>query len=167
MSLEDELGLRKPVALLGHKALLSTYYTASRLRKKAGEFFRPFTLTDVQFNLMMLLKHQSGDEKGLSQAHLSDMMLVNRANITSLVDRMEKAGFVARTPAPFDRRSNIIKLTPRGKKLIERVEPLYTKEVERIMAALKEPEQKRLIVMLEKIRSNIGDSSEKKKAPKT
>lgn len=167
MTLEDELGLQKPVALLGHKALLSMCYTASRLRKKAGEFFRPFTLTDVQFNLMMLLKHQSGNKKGLSQVQLSDMMLVNRANITSLVDRMETAGLVARTPAPSDRRTNIIKLTTRGKKLLERVEPMYAREVEGIMAALKEPEQKKLIAMLEKIRSNIGDSNGKKKAPKT
>ena len=156
MSLEDELGLRKPVALLGHKALLSTYYTASRLRKKAGEFFRPFTLTDVQFNLMMLLQHQSGPVEGLSQAQLSDMMLVNRANITSLVDRMEKSGLVERTPAPSDRRLNIIKLTDRGKKLLDKTETLYIEEVERIMAALKEPEQKKLIAMLEKVRSNIG-----------
>ena len=41
MSLEDELGLRKPVALLGHKALLSTYYTASRLRKKSRRILSP------------------------------------------------------------------------------------------------------------------------------
>ena len=98
MSLEAELGLRKPVALLAHEALLNTYYTASCLRKKAGEFLRPFGLTDVQFNLMML---------------------VNRANITSLIDRMEKAGLVARTSTPSDRRYNIIKLTGRGKKLLQ------------------------------------------------
>jgi len=164
MTLEDELGLQKPVVLLGHKALLSMYYTASRLRKKAGEFFRPFTLTDVQFNLMMLLKHQSGSRRGLSQAQLSDMMLVNRANITSLMDRMETAGLVARTPASSDRRMNIIKLTTRGKKLLERVEPMYAKEVERIMAALKEPEQKKLIAMLEKIRSNIHGTEAEQKA---
>lgn len=156
MSLELELGLKKPVALLAHEALLSTYYTASNLRKKAGQFLQPFGLTDVQFNLMMLLKHQSMQGEGLTQAQLSSMMLVNRANITALVDRMERADLVSRTSSPFDRRSNIIKLTDSGRKMLERIEPLYAQEVKRIMAVLVESEQKRLIGMLEKVRSNIN-----------
>ncbi len=156
MSLELELGLNKPVSLLAHEALLSTYYTASNLRKKAGQFLQPFGLTDVQFNLMMLLQNQSRQGEGLSQAQLSSMMLVNRANITALIDRMERAGFVCRNSSPSDRRSNIIKLTESGKKLLERIEPLYAQEVKRIMAVLMESEQKRLIGMLEKVRSNIN-----------
>ena len=157
MSLEVELGLTTPVAVLAHEALLNTYYTASRLRKTASDFLRPFGLTDVQFNLMMLLKHQSGPGGGLNQAQISHMMLVNRANITSLVDRMEKADLVTRTAAPSDRRYNIIKLTGRGKELLAEIEPLYADEVKRIMAALVEAEQKELIVMLEKIRGNISE----------
>jgi len=159
MSLEVELRFKKPIALLAHKALLNIYYTASCLRKKAGEFLRPFGLTDVQFNLMMLLKHQTIPQIGLSQAQLSNMMLVNRANITSLIDRMEKAGFVERTPSPSDRRSNIVRLSGQGEKLLAKIEPLYAKQVKRIMAKLKKAEQKRLTAMLEKIRSNISEPS--------
>ncbi len=157
MSLEIELGLNKPVALLAHEALLSTYYTASYLRKKAEHFLQPFGLTDVQFNLMMLLKHQSRRNEGLTQAQLSSMMLVNRANITALMDRMERAGFVTRTSSPSDRRSNIIVLTESGKELLDKIEPLYAQEVKRIMDVLVEDEQKRLIGMLEKVRSNIKE----------
>jgi DNA-binding MarR family transcriptional regulator len=157
MSLDVDLSFRNPVKMLAHEALLSTYFTASCLRKKAGHFLQPFGLTDVQFNLMMLLQHQSGPDEGLAQAQLSEMMLVNRANITSLIDRMEKAGLVARTSAPTDRRYNIIVLTSYGKKLLSRIEPLYAKEVQRIMDVLLENEQKRLIGMLEKIRSNITE----------
>jgi DNA-binding MarR family transcriptional regulator len=156
MSLELELGLKRPVALLAHEALLSTYYTASNLRKKAGHFLQPFGLTDVQFNLMVLLMHQSRQGEGLTQAQISSMMLVNRANITALIDRMEKAGLVTRTSSPSDRRTNIIVLTNTGRKLMEKIEPLYAKEVKRIMAVLVEDDQKRLIGMLEKVRSNIN-----------
>ncbi|MGA1980484.1 MAG: MarR family transcriptional regulator [Sedimentisphaerales bacterium] len=157
MPLERELGLIKPITLQPHKALLNIYYTASRLRRRAGEFLRRFGLTDVQFNLMMLLHHQSGTKGGLSQARLSDMMLVNRANITSLIDRMEKSDLVVRTTTPEDRRYNVVKLTAHGKKLLAQVELLYAREVKRIMAALEEAEQKRLITMLEKIRGSIEE----------
>ena len=155
MALEQELGLKKGFSILEHEAILNIYYTTSRIKKRAEEFFRSFGLTDVQFNVMALLEHHSGPEEGLSQAQLSDMMLVNRANITSLIDRMEKAGLVVRTASPGDRRYNIVKLTSRGKKLFVKVDPLYVKEVKKIMACLTEAEQKRLIQMLEKIRSKL------------
>jgi DNA-binding MarR family transcriptional regulator len=156
MALEQELGLRKPIKLLAHRALLNIYYTASCLKKRADEFFRGFGLTDVQFNVMMLLQYQSGSEGGLSQAELSDMMLVNRANVTSLIDRMEKAQLVVRTASPGDRRYNIVKMTSRGRRLFGKVEPLYAKQVQQIMAVFKEGEQKRLIAMLGRIRGELA-----------
>ena len=155
MGLEQELGLKKGFSVTAHEAVLNIYYTAAQLKKEAAEFFRPFGLTDVQFNIMMLLFHQSGAEEGLSQAQLSNMMLVNRANITSLIDRMERTKLVVRTSAPDDRRFNIVKLTADGKKLLTEVEPLYAKLVKKIMAALKETEQKRMIGTLEKIRCSL------------
>ncbi len=155
MSLEHELGLKKPIAMLGHEALLNIYFTATCIKKRAVEFLRPFGLTDVQLNVLMLLHHQSGDDGGLSQAQISDMMLVNRANITSLIDRMEKAKLVVRTAAADDRRYNIIKLTERGKKIFAKVDPLYANKVKNSMVILKEAEQKKLIRMLEKVRANL------------
>lgn len=156
MSLKEELNLRKPVALLSHRALLNIYYTASCLKKRADEFFRPYKLTDVQFNLMALLSRQVEPGEGLSQAQISEMMLVNRANITSLVDRMEKASLVRRTTSPEDRRSNVIKLTARGKKLFAQLDSLYIKEVKKVMAPLKESEQESLMAMLGKVRKKLS-----------
>ena len=154
MGLEQELGLRRGLKVLEHEAILNIYYTASLIKKRADEFFRTFGLTDVQFNVMMLLIYQSGREGGLSQAQLSDMMLVNRANITSLIDRMEKAELVVRT-ATKDRRYNIVKLTESGKKLFEKVEPLYASQIKKTMSGLSEAEQKKLKQMLEKVRHRL------------
>ena len=156
MSLENELGFRKPFGFVSHEALLSVYYTTTCIKKRAGEFFRPFGLTDVQFNLMMLLAHQSGAEEGLSQAQISEMMLVNRANITSLVDRMEKASLVVRTNDSADRRTRIIKLTSHGRELLDRVEQGYFQKISQIMSALSEDEQRVLVELLEKIRTQIA-----------
>ncbi len=155
MPLEQELGLKKGFEVGEHEALLNIYYTASRMKKKADEFFRQFALTDVQFNVMMLLAYQSTENGGLSQAQLSDMMLVNRANITSLIDRMEKAGLVTRTAEPGDRRYNIVKMTAKGKKVFAKVEPSYLEQVRKIMASLDTPELKNLMTMLEKVRRTL------------
>ncbi|MBN1796114.1 MAG: MarR family transcriptional regulator [Sedimentisphaerales bacterium] len=157
MGLTQELGLKKSVAFPPHEALLNIYYTASCLKKYADQFFAPFGLTDVQFNMMMLLKHQSGEQGGLSQAELSRMMLVNRANITSLVDRMEKTGLVQRTADDKDRRYNIVKLTSKGLKHLEEVEPIYAGKVKEIMSPLKEAEMKKLITYLKKVRTELKE----------
>jgi len=156
MSLRRELNLRNPIKSLPHEVLLNVYFTAQCIKKDAGRFFHSFGLTDVQFNLMMLLKHQSDPRQGLSQAQISEMMLVNRANTTTLIDRMEKAGLVQRTASVSDRRTNIIKLSSRGKKLLEEVEPRYADEVQRIMASFNTTEQKKIIALLEKIRQFVN-----------
>jgi len=155
MTLKEELGLKRGYIIPAHEALLNVYYTASMMKKLADAFFGPFGLTDVQFNLMGLLHYESGKEGGLSQAQISDMMLVNRANITSLVDRMENAGLVTRTAHSKDRRFNIIKLTSKGKKLFTKVEPHYIEQVHKVMASLDESELKKLMAMLEKVRRTL------------
>ena len=82
-------------------------------------------------------------------------MLVNRANITTLIDRMEKAGLVARKPVPDDRRYNIIELTPHGVEMYQRVSGIYKRKVGEIMHVLDENELDALKTILEKLRKNL------------
>jgi len=115
MALQHELGHKHPFASKEHEALLSVYFTANRIKRRATDFFRAHELTYVQFNVLSLLKHESGEQGGLTQVELSCMLLVNRANITSIVDRMEKAGLIRRTPTAQDRRYNLVSLTSLGR----------------------------------------------------
>jgi DNA-binding MarR family transcriptional regulator len=156
MPLKEELKLKTGFEIIEHEALLNIYYTANLIKKRADTFFKTFGLTDVQYNVMTLLTYQAGADGGLSQAQLSEKMLVNRANITSLVDRMEKAELVNRTAHSEDRRFNIIKLTTKGTKLFAKVEPHYLEQVQQVMSGATEPEQKKLMVTLEKVRANLG-----------
>jgi DNA-binding MarR family transcriptional regulator len=157
MSLKEELKLKKGFDVVEHEALLNIYYTANLIKKRADVFFRTFGLTDVQYNVMTLLTYQAGPDGGLNQVQLSDKMLVNRANITSLIDRMERAGLVARTAHSSDRRYNIIKLTAKGAKLFTRVEPHYLEQVRQVMSGAAESEQKKLMAILEKVRANLRE----------
>jgi DNA-binding MarR family transcriptional regulator len=155
MSLKSELGMRKNFDFPAHECILGVYYTASRLRKQAGEGFKNYNITEVQFNVLTLLKHQSGESGGLTQVELSRMMLVNRANITTLIDRMEKANLVMRKPVPDDRRYNIIQLTPHGIDMYAQVAGVYHSKIAEIMDVLDEEEMSLLIGMLSKIRKNL------------
>ena len=156
MKLYEELGLRKDFAVIAHEVVLNIFYTSTRLKKKAQEFFLDAGITDVQFNVLMLLFHNSDDSGGMCQAELSRMLLVNRANITSLVDRMEKADLVERSSQPGDRRLKVIKLTKHGRSLVLRLEESYMSEVRAIMSALSDRELDTLLHSLEKIRAKLN-----------
>ncbi|MBP8302542.1 MAG: winged helix-turn-helix transcriptional regulator [Phycisphaerae bacterium] len=155
MSLHRELHLARPFTLCAHEAVLNIYYTGSCLKKRVDQILATVGLTDVQFNLMMLLKYQTAEDGGLGQSELSAMMLVNRANITALVDRMERAGLVVRRSSDLDRRRNVVRLTAHGDALLDQIEPLYAGEVNRVMSVLSESGQRQLISTLECIRGNI------------
>ncbi len=158
MGLKAELGLKKDFASPQLEALLNIYYTGSMIKKLADVLFGRFGLTDVQYNLMNLLHYEGGAERGLSQAQLGEMMMVNRANVTTLIDRMEKSGLVVRTTHKTDRRLKIVKLTAKGEKLFLKVRPYYIKQICQGMSSLDESELRSLGRMLEKVRSNIRNA---------
>ena len=72
----------------------------------------------------------------MSQRELSDLLVVDRSNVTGLLDRMEKAGWVRRDDNPGDRRVYRVSLTAAGRKLWERVCPLYMGTVAEVTRGL-------------------------------
>lgn len=156
MSLEKELGFRHPIKIAPHRTLLNIHYTASLIKKFADEFFKVHGLTDVQFNVLILLTTQVDEKGGLSQVELSRMMLVNRANVTSLIDRMEKGSLVVRVASHDDRRYKIVKLTPHGKRKFQKMAKLYHEKIREIMGILNRKEQNDLVAKLEALRENVA-----------
>jgi DNA-binding MarR family transcriptional regulator len=138
-----------------HEGLLNIFFTGVLLRKRARGFFARHGITEVQFNVLALIHDQAGWDGELTQVELSRLLLVNRSNITSLIDRMEQGGVVTRAPDPDDRRSKVVRLTPKGRKRLLAVEGLYCAEVKRIMKGLTAEEMRMLNVMLGKIREKL------------
>jgi MarR family transcriptional regulator for hemolysin len=58
----------------------------------------------------------------LSQSELADRLGVEGATMVAMVDRLAKAGFVARHACPNDRRINRVILTEAGNRLFETVQ---------------------------------------------
>jgi len=57
---------------------------------------------------------------------------VDRSNVTGLLDRMEKAGWVRRADDPADRRVYRVTVTTSGRALWARIEPRYREVVEQV-----------------------------------
>lgn len=153
MRLHRELKLKQPLASVNHEALLSLVRTSSLMQKLSDRFFSRFGLTDVQFNILMILKEQG--RAGLSQQELSEHLIVTKSNVVGLIDRLERSGYVKRMAHPSDRRFNQIVLTQKGEQLELRIEELYFTEVDKMMNALSGTQKRALIRAMERIREYI------------
>ncbi|HEY3754908.1 MAG TPA: MarR family transcriptional regulator [Opitutaceae bacterium] len=117
----------------GYRLTVAVLTTADALLRSSQKLFRPHGLTAAQFNVMNLL---SDAESGMSQRELSDALVVDKSNVTGLIDRMEKAGWVRRAEDPSDRRVYCVTLTPPGRKLWSKVNPIYLKAVTEVTGEL-------------------------------
>ncbi|MCG3197571.1 MAG: MarR family transcriptional regulator [Candidatus Omnitrophica bacterium] len=159
MGLREELGLPNPIRNHPHEAALSVVLTSDLLNKEADRLLRRFGLTEAQFNVLMLLGHQAGPE-GLSQTEISRFLLVNRANVTGLVDRMEQSGLIARTTTPGDRRLKRIRMTRKGKEALSKAEAAYFGRIQETFGEMGEVERRGLIRALERIRRLLRRSAD-------
>ena len=111
--------------------------TADLFLRESTRLFRPHGLTAPQFNVLNLLAGRA-DGQGYSQRELADTLVVDRSNVTGLLDRMETAGWVRRADDPNDRRVYRVQLTAAGKKLWQKVAPGYADVVAQVTARLGE-----------------------------
>ncbi|MFC1586906.1 MarR family winged helix-turn-helix transcriptional regulator [Planctomycetota bacterium] len=139
-----------------HEALVSVWWTGLLLKKEAKQFFRPYISSEAQFNILMILKYT---KQALTQNDLSQRLLVDKSNITGLVDRMEDLNFIKRNKIKNDRRSYHITLTAKGKKMIDKLDKLYIKKIEAIMSAFSEKEQNDMIRLTKKMRQGLADDA--------
>jgi len=70
-----------------------------------------FSITLPQFDVLAALARK---EEGITMTELSRMLIVSNGNVTGIIDRLVADRLVARQPAPDDRRSFLVRLTPKG-----------------------------------------------------
>ncbi len=130
----------------GYDLVIQVMSVATVMVKESHRLFRPHGLSEAQFNVLNVL---GPEPAGLSQRELSDYLVVDRSNITGLLDRMEKSGWVKRTDHPSDRRIYLVTLTAAGRELWQKVLPEYVAAVQRITAEVPAVDLKRALATLQ------------------
>ncbi len=91
---------------------------------------------------------------------IGERMLLSNANITGLVDRLEKQVFVKRVRSSEDRRKIVVKITEEGTKCVENTIKDYTVWLEKLMEILELSEKQQMVYLLQKIQNNIINMNE-------
>jgi DNA-binding MarR family transcriptional regulator len=104
------------------KAQRLTLASVERELKAAG--LPPLVWYDV------LLEVERAGRAGLRPFELERAMLLAQYNLSRLVDRIERAGFVERRACEDDGRGHLLAITERGKAIRRKMWPIYAQAVE-------------------------------------
>lgn len=154
MSIREEMNLKRDHTSTAEEAMLNVIFTAERWKKLSTQIYGHFGITPAQLNVLNLVYYQADRDVGLTQAEISEMMLVKPANTTPLVDRLESLELVERTPVPEDRRFWRVKLLPKGIAVFKRANKIYYERLRAVYEQIPEDELKVLIAALERVRNN-------------
>ena len=150
MSLAAELNLDIPFSDLRHETVLNIVHTANMLAALGAGLFRRFDLTEAQFNVLFSLKYKN---LKITQSDLGKRLVVTRASITSVLDKLQGKDLIERVVVAGNRRIHHVELTAKGRRLIDKIEPHYRKALQTVMSGLTDAECHELIGLLERVRT--------------
>ena len=118
--LKDEIRQTKPFVSEEEEAYLNLLRTAALLEHSLAENVKPFGVTPTQYNVLRILR--GAGDPGLCRNELTDRMVTPVPDATRLLDRLEQAGYVARSREGADRRFVTARITESGRELLARME---------------------------------------------
>ena len=121
--LQREIALNREFVDEKEAAFLSMVWTWTRIEGVGRGFFASFRITEAQFNALMILWDYRA--AALRQHELAELLVVNRASMGGVLDRMERNGWVKRATDPLDRRATRVLLTDRGVEKLDEVRGPY------------------------------------------
>ncbi len=100
-----------------------------RVHREQRTLFRDWKVTPLQFFVLKLLAKDP-------EAHMStvaELLGVRPQTVTPIVDSLERAGWLRRVRSTKDRRESLLKLTPRGHRLLDSVRAAFFAEFDRAL----------------------------------
>ncbi|NVB41092.1 MarR family transcriptional regulator [Pseudenhygromyxa sp. WMMC2535] len=110
-------------------------------------------MTAPRMRLLGALRMLGPRKMGAVGAHLG----IKKANVTALVDGLERDGLVRRVKHPRDRRATILELTQAGDELSAALYDEYEAGVAGVFEVLTRSEQRQLLALLGRVIERVND----------
>ncbi len=110
---------------------------------------------DLSVSAFQTLAILDGADGPLTGRAIAEQLLVTSASMTSLLDTLERRGFVERHPHPTDRRMVQILLTAQARRLVDQVLPAIHATITGALLGVAEPDREQLITSLTRIQAQV------------
>ena len=114
-----------------------------------------FGITRADFDVLATLR-RSGEPFALTPSALTGALMLTSGGITGRVDRLERAGLVARSPSPTDRRALLVTLTPAGQEVVDKAVVAGLETQRSLLAALPPARRRELDGLLRDLLAATG-----------
>ena len=114
----DELWTRRWGAVPSMAAITSVMRAQQILLAQVDAVLKPYGLTFARYEALVLLTFSRAGELPLSK--IGERLMVHPTSVTNTVDRLERAGHVARRPNPLDGRGVLASITDQGRQVVEK-----------------------------------------------
>jgi DNA-binding MarR family transcriptional regulator len=101
-------------------------------------------LTPVQYASLSVIR----DVPDLDVTRLSSLIALDKATLAKVIERLEAKGWIFRTGSDVDKRVKLLKITPKGSKVLTAAEPGVRRCQRRLLAPLVEEDRQRFMRML-------------------
>lgn len=132
---------------LEEQAFVALQRAADRLAGRVAERLKPHGLSPTQYNALRILR--GAGPNGLPCSQIGERMLHRDPDITRLVDRLQRRGFVARVRGQKDRRVITTRITPAGLQLLKELDRPIAEHHRQLLGHLGGQRLRALIELLE------------------
>jgi DNA-binding MarR family transcriptional regulator len=149
-----------PVAIVARIGRIAAYFDQA-----TDALMGDYGLARSSWDVLASLR-RAGPPYELSPTELYQALMRSSGAMTNRLHRLERAGLIERRPDPGDGRGRLVRLTARGRKLLDEIAPIHLENEERLLASLTDEERggleellRRLARDLEETRSTPPDRS--------
>jgi DNA-binding MarR family transcriptional regulator len=133
---------------LSQEIILDVFRAANLLGRIGGKIAVQAGLASVQQWIILGTIDAAGE---VALKELSANTLVTKQNITGLVDRLRSGGYVSTRVDPDDKRSTLVRLTPKGEEVLAVVRPLAAASNRETFAGFAEGELRQLSELMSRL----------------
>jgi DNA-binding MarR family transcriptional regulator len=147
---------RSPADRLQERAFRSLVRTIGLVERVMHPYFARLGISGSQWGALRTLQRaeQEGQD-GLRITDLSERLLIRPPSVSGVIDRLERSGLVVRDIAPDDLRSKHVRLTSKGRALVEQILAVHAEQLDRVLGGLNGADQSELHRLLDRLAEHL------------
>ena len=126
------------------------------LRQAQDPYFARFGISAAQWGILRVLQRaELKGEAELALKEVGERLWIQPPSVTGVVDRLERQGFVRRSPSKTDLRVRHLSLTPPGRQLLAKVLAGHAERIEALFAGLRLEEQETMLGLFKRLEGHL------------
>lgn len=125
------------------------------IKRLLDERLIPYDITNQQARIVGYISDNQKNGKSTNQKDIEKVMGLKGSSITSLMQGLERKGFIIRSSSVSDARSKELSLTSKGQQLINEFNEVFDETETKITSGMTEEQREAFLQMLQLVNKNV------------